>query len=100
MVDRDFDQAVDFMNLLKQRLGCRLAIDDIGIGSSNLANLAKFNVDYMKIDGSFVRNFLTDPYSELVVNFINSAAKLLGRKTIAEFVETAEQLEKLPRSGC
>jgi EAL domain-containing protein (putative c-di-GMP-specific phosphodiesterase class I)/GGDEF domain-containing protein len=99
VVDRDFDQAVDFMNLLKQRLGCRLAIDDIGIGSSNLANLAKFNVDYMKIDGSFVRNFLTDPYSELVVNFINSAAKLLGRKTIAEFVETAEQLEKLRALG-
>lgn len=95
VVDRDYTQAIHFMNLLKKRLGCQLSLDDIGIGSSNLANLSKFNVDFLKIDGSFISNFLTDPYSELVVNFITSAAKLYGRKTIAEFVENAQQLEKL-----
>lgn len=99
VVDRDYNQAIDFMNILKDRLGCLLSLDDIGIGSSNLVNLSKFNVDFLKIDGSFIKNFLTDPYSELVVKFVNSAAKLYGRKTIAEFVENYEQLEKLKALG-
>mgnify|MGYP001312388148 CR=1 FL=1 len=99
VLDRDYTQAIYFMNLLKNRLGCQLSLDDIGIGSSNLANLSKFNVDFMKIDGSFIKNFLTEPYSELVVNFITSAAKLYGRKTIAEYVENAQQLEKLQEMG-
>ncbi len=99
VVDRDYKQAIEFMNSLKDRLGCQLSIDDIGIGSSNLANLSKFNVDYMKIDGSFINNFLLDTYSELVVTFINSAAKLFGRKTIAECVENSQQLKKLEELG-
>lgn len=99
VADRDFEQAIHFMNLLKNQLGCQLSLDDIGIGSSNLANLSKFNVDFLKIDGSFIKNVLVDPYSELVVNFITSAAKLYGRKTIAEYVENAKQLEKLEKLG-
>jgi EAL domain-containing protein (putative c-di-GMP-specific phosphodiesterase class I)/GGDEF domain-containing protein len=99
VADRDFEQAIHFMNLLKNRLGCQLSLDDIGIGSSNLANLSKFNVDFMKIDGSFINNFLIDPYSELVVKFITAAAKLYGRKTIAEYVENAEQLKRLGELG-
>ncbi|MEQ1543765.1 GGDEF domain-containing phosphodiesterase [Methyloglobulus sp.] len=99
VADRDFEQAIHFMNLLKNRLGCQLSLDDIGIGSSNLANLSKFNVDFMKIDGSFINNFLVDPYSELVVKFITAAAKLYGRKTIAEYVENAEQLKRLGDLG-
>jgi EAL domain-containing protein (putative c-di-GMP-specific phosphodiesterase class I) len=99
VADRDYKQAIDFMNLLKNRLGCQLSLDDIGIGSSNLANLSKFDVDFLKIDGSFINNLMFDPYSELVVNFISSAAKLYGRKTIAEYVENAQQLEKLEKLG-
>ncbi len=99
VADRDYQQAVYFMNILKKKLGCQLALDDIGIGSSNLANLSKFDVDFLKIDGSFINNILTDPYSELVVNFITSAAKLYGRQTIAEYVEDAQQLEKLKTLG-
>jgi EAL domain-containing protein (putative c-di-GMP-specific phosphodiesterase class I) len=99
VVDRDYFQAIHFMNVLKNRLGCQLSLDDIGIGSSNLANLSKFNVDFLKIDGSFIKNFLTDPYSELVVSFITTAAKLYDRKTIAEYVENAQQLEKLEKMG-
>ncbi len=99
VVDRDYKQAIDFMNLLKNKLGCQLSLDDIGIGSSNLVNLSKFNVDFLKIDGSFIKNFLVDPYSELVVSFVTSAAKLYGRQTIAEFVENAEQLERLKQMG-
>lgn len=99
VADRDYQQAIHFMNLLKNRLGCQLSLDDIGIGSSNLANLSKFNVDFLKIDGSFIGNLLTDQYSELVVNFITSAAKLYGRETIAEYVENAQQLKKLDQMG-
>jgi EAL domain-containing protein (putative c-di-GMP-specific phosphodiesterase class I) len=99
VVDRDYKQAIHFMNVLKTQLGCQLSLDDIGIGSSNLANLSKFNVDFLKIDGSFIKDVLDDPYSELVVNFITSAAKLYGRKTIAEYVENAQQLEKLEKLG-
>ena len=99
VADRDFEQAIHFMNLLKNRLGCQLSLDDIGIGSSNLANLSKFDVDFMKIDGSFISNFLVEPYSALVVNFITAAAKLYGRKTIAEYVENAQQLNMLREVG-
>lgn len=99
VADRDYNQAIYFMNLLKSKLGCKLSLDDIGIGSSNLANLSKFNVDFLKIDGSFIKDVLTDSYSELVVNFITSAAKLYERHTIAECVESAEQLDKLKKLG-
>ncbi|MSS76432.1 MAG: EAL domain-containing protein [Methyloglobulus sp.] len=61
VADRDYKQAIHFMNLLKSRLGCQLSLDDIGIGLSNLANLSKFNVDYLKIDRSFINDILFDP---------------------------------------
>jgi EAL domain-containing protein (putative c-di-GMP-specific phosphodiesterase class I) len=99
VADRDYKQAIDFMKVLKNQLGCQLSLDDIGIGSSNLANLSKFDVDFFKIDGSFIKDVLVDRYSELVVNFITSAAKLYGRKTIAEYVENAQQLDKLTSLG-
>jgi EAL domain-containing protein (putative c-di-GMP-specific phosphodiesterase class I)/GGDEF domain-containing protein len=99
VADQDYQQAITFMHLLKDRLGCQLSLDDIGIGSSNLSNLGKFNVDFMKIDGSFINNLLDDPYSELVVSFINSAARLYNKKTIAEYVENTQQLEKLKELG-
>lgn len=97
VAERDFSQAVKLMHLLKDRLGCQLALDDIGIGSSNLANLSKFNVDYMKIDGWFIRQLIDNPYSELVINFIVSAAKLYGKKTIAEHVENSCQIKRLEK---
>jgi EAL domain-containing protein (putative c-di-GMP-specific phosphodiesterase class I)/GGDEF domain-containing protein len=99
VADRDYQQAIKFMHLLKDQLGCQLSLDDIGIGSSNLANLSKFNVDFMKIDGSFIKNLLDEPYSELVVGFITSAARLYGKRTIAEHVENTRQLEKLKVLG-
>jgi EAL domain-containing protein (putative c-di-GMP-specific phosphodiesterase class I)/GGDEF domain-containing protein len=99
VADQDYRQAVLFMNSLKNRLGCQLSLDDIGIGSSNLSNLSKFDVDFFKIDGSFIHNLSDDPYCELVVDFITEAASLFNRETIAEYVENAEQLEKLKSLG-
>lgn len=99
VADQDYQQAITFMHLLKDQLGCQLSLDDIGIGSSNLSNLGKFNVDFMKIDGSFINNLMDDPYSELVVSFINSAARLYNKKTIAEYVENTRQLDRLKELG-
>jgi len=99
VADHDYQQACEFMRLLKNRLGCLLSLDDIGIGSSNLANLSKFNVDFFKIDGLFMQNILQCPYSELVVSFIGTAAKLFDKETIAEYVENAEQMDKLKVLG-
>ena len=99
VADQDMEDATVLMRRLKQELGCQLSLDDIGVGSSNLATMPKFNVDYMKIDGSYIRNFLADSYSELVVRFIAEAAKLEGKQTVAEFVETPAQLERLRKIG-
>jgi EAL domain-containing protein (putative c-di-GMP-specific phosphodiesterase class I)/GGDEF domain-containing protein len=99
VADHDYQNASEFMCRLKDNLGCLLSLDDIGIGSSNLFNLSKFNVDFFKIDGLFMQNILKCPYSELVVSFISSAAKLFEKETIAEYVESAEQLEKLKILG-
>ncbi len=99
VADHDYQQASEFMRLLKDHLGCLLSLDDIGIGSSNLANLSKFNVDFFKIDGLFMQNLVQCPYSELVVSFISTAAKLFNKETIAEYVENAEQLDKLKVLG-
>ena len=99
VADLDYDQASLLMFKLKNDLGCKLSLDDIGIGSSNLANLPKYNVDYLKIDGSFVQTLLSQPYSELVVRFIDAAAKLHHKHSIAEYVEQPLQLQRLQAIG-
>ncbi|MGR9116404.1 MAG: EAL domain-containing protein [Gammaproteobacteria bacterium] len=99
VADLDYDQASLLMFRLKNELGCKLSLDDIGIGSSNLANLPKYDVDYLKIDGSFVQTLLNQSYSELVVRFIDAAAKLHQKHSIAEYVEQPLQLQKLQSIG-
>ena len=99
VADKDTSSATALIAMLKNQLGCKVALDDIGIGSSNLSNLPKFDVDYMKIDGSYISDMMNVPYAELVVRFITSAAKQFGRQTIAEYVENQQQLEKLKEIG-
>ncbi|WP_305907700.1 GGDEF domain-containing protein [Methylomarinum sp. Ch1-1] len=99
VADQDYHQASLLMYRLKNELGCQLSLDDIGIGSSNLANLPKYDVDYLKIDGSFVQTLLTEPYSEQVVRFIDAAAKLHQKFSVAEYVEHPMQLQKLNDIG-
>lgn len=91
--------ATELMSKLKHQLGCQLALDDIGIGSSNLSNLPKFDVDFLKIDGSYVTSVTTCPYAELVIRFFTSAAKQFNRQTVAEYVENQQQLDKLKELG-
>lgn len=79
-----------------QRRGVRVALDDFGSGMSSFGYLKTFPVDYLKIDGQFIRNLSSDEIDQATVRCICEVAKVMGKKTIAEFVET-EPVETLLR---
>ncbi len=91
--------AIAMMNNLHER-GIRMSIDDFGTGYSSLSHLKKFKVYKLKIDKSFVRDISTDAEDKAIVSAIINMARSLGLKTIAEGVETAEQLEFLQQQHC
>ena len=80
--------------------GVRVSIDDFGTGFSSLMHLNRFPIDFLKIDGSFVEGLDRDPGAGNIVTAVISMAHALGLPTIAESVETAEQLYTLRRLGC
>jgi len=94
----NLDEAISFMNAMRD-MGCRFALDDFGVGMSSLTYLKRLPVDYVKIDGSFVRDMLSDRADWTTVEMINQISHLAGRKTIAEFVENAEILDALRAIG-
>jgi diguanylate cyclase (GGDEF)-like protein/PAS domain S-box-containing protein len=79
-------------------LGCRFALDDFGSGFSSFSHLKNLSVDFIKIDGLFVRGVAGDPSDRAIVQSINDIAHSLGKKTIAEYVENAEILQFLHES--
>jgi EAL domain-containing protein (putative c-di-GMP-specific phosphodiesterase class I) len=86
-----------FMHQLRQ-LGCQFSLDDFGSGLSSFGYLSNLEVNYIKIDGHFVKNILADPLSRSIVDAINRIGHVMGISTIAEFVESEEiaaELEKL-----
>ena len=91
--------AVNMMNNLYER-GVRMSIDDFGTAYSSLGYLKKFNVYKLKIDQSFVRDIASDPGDRAIVTAIISMAASLDLQTIAEGVETAQQLTFLRLQGC
>ncbi|MDH3355033.1 MAG: EAL domain-containing protein, partial [Chromatiales bacterium] len=90
----DIDYAIFFINKLKTT-GCRFSLDDFGTGLSSYAYLRKLPVDYLKIDGVFVKNIDTNEDDMAVVCSISEIAHVMGKKVIAEFVANEQVLEKL-----
>jgi diguanylate cyclase (GGDEF)-like protein/PAS domain S-box-containing protein len=91
-------KASDFMMELKG-LGCQFALDDFGSGLSSFGYLKNLPVDYLKIDGSFVKDMTSDKIDHAMVESINQVGHILGMKTIAEWVEDDETFSLLKEMG-
>lgn len=90
--------AIKFINELKD-LGCHFSLDDFCAGMSSFAYLKHLPVDFLKIDGSFVRDMLDDPINRAMVEVINHIGHVMGKRTIAEFVETPQIEQALLEVG-
>jgi len=82
-----------------QDLGCQTALDDFGVGYSSFAYLKELPVDYVKIDGSFVKDIATNRINRAMVKSMNDVAHALGKATVAEFVENDKILRMLKEMG-
>ena len=94
----NLEEAVAFIEQIRE-LGCKFALDDFGTGLSSFSYLKNLKVDYLKIDGSFVRDIATDPVSESMVAAINQVGHAMQLETVAEYVESDEIRQKLVSMG-
>ncbi len=91
-------RATQFIAVLKG-MGCRFSLDDFGTGLSSFGYLKALKVDFLKIDGSFVRNIVSDSVNRAVVEAANQIGHAMGIQTVAEFVENDEILRLLRDIG-
>ncbi|MDH4275608.1 MAG: EAL domain-containing protein [Gammaproteobacteria bacterium] len=94
----NFTRARLFISEMK-KLGCRFALDDFGSGMSSFGYLRSLPVDFLKIDGSFVRTLATDAVNLATVECINRIGHLMGMQTVAEFVEDEHIMARLRAIG-
>jgi diguanylate cyclase (GGDEF)-like protein len=94
----NLSNAMNFIDKVKQ-LGCRVALDDFGAGLSSFSYLKSIRADYLKIDGSFIKDMLDDPMDHAIVEAINNIGHVVGLQTIAEFVESDATKQRLIKIG-
>ena len=94
----NLSRATYFIDQMRER-GCFFALDDFGSGLSSFAYLKTLPVDFLKIDGFFVRDMVEDRINFELVKSINDIGHVMGKRTIAEFVETDECLEAVRGIG-
>jgi len=94
----NLSSATTFISILKD-IGCHFALDDFGSGLSSFGYLKNLPVDYLKIDGMFVKDIVDDPIDHAMVKSINDIGQVMGMKTIAEFVENDAIKARLQEIG-
>jgi len=94
----NLDEALNFINKLRA-IGCKFALDDFGSGLSSFGYLKHLPVDYLKIDGEFIKDILNDPIHSAIVEAINQVGHIMNIKTVAEFVEDEATLQHLKKIG-
>ena len=82
-----------------RRLGCELALDDFGTGYSSFGYLQRLKVDYIKIDGCFVRDLVNNPVDQKMVRLIAEIGQEAGMRTVAEYVQNGPTLALLAELG-
>jgi EAL domain-containing protein (putative c-di-GMP-specific phosphodiesterase class I) len=92
----NFDNVHQFFYALKN-IDCQLSIDNFGTALSSFSYLKLLPVDYIKIDGTFIRNMVNDEIDRIFIGSVNDICHTLGKKTIATCVENEDILEELKK---
>ena len=82
-----------------RKIGCHFSLDDFGSGMSSIAYLKNLEVDFLKIDGMFVKGIVSNKIDKAMVESINNIGHVMGLRTIAEFAENDEIIQVLKEIG-